>query len=98
MADFRGGHVSQRDAIEILNLPLKHAHLLPAGGTPGGSHRIPARRIRHLARTRITLAEMSASTGIHGTRLQLRLESDGCLRRDPFGWRRDEALARIANY
>ena len=94
----RERHISQRDAAEILNLPFKHAHLLPASGTLGGSHRIPMRQILHLARTRITLAELSARTGIHGTRLESRLERDDCPRHDALGWMRREALAKIASY
>lgn len=94
----RGRHVSQRDAAEILNLPFKHAHLLPAGGTQGASHRIPLRKVRHLARTRITLAELSARTGIQSTRLEHRLEKDGCPRHDALGWMRREALAKIVGY
>ncbi len=59
--------ISQRDAVEILNLPLKHANLLVADEPLSGGFRFCADRIQQLARTRITLAEMSARTGIHGT-------------------------------
>lgn len=91
-------HFSQRDAVEILNLPLKLAHLLPATPRPGGAHMIPWRRLRDIARDRITLAELSARTGIHGTRLETRLNEDGCPRLDGMGWMRRDALAVIARY
>jgi hypothetical protein len=91
-------HFSQRDAAEILNLPFKHAHVLRMHPTPGGSHRIAAGKVRHLAQTRITLAELSARTGIHGTRLESQLEKDGCPRHDVLGWMRRVALAKISKY
>ena len=94
----RSRHVSQRDAVEVLNLPLTHAHLIPAQETAGGSHRIRVSRLRRLARERVTLAELSARTGIHGTRLESMLEKDGCPRSDAMGWMRRKALAKIASY
>jgi hypothetical protein len=91
--------VSQRDAAEILNLPMKHTHLLPVSGRrAGGAHEIPWRRLRRIARDRITLAELSARCGIHGTKLETMLEGDGCPRHDALGWMRCEALAKIASY
>lgn len=90
--------ITQRDAVEILNLPLKHANLLVADAPLSGEIRFCADRIQQLARTRITLAEMSARTGIHGTRLEGLLERGGCPRYDNLGWRRSEALAHIAHF
>lgn len=91
--------VSQRDAAEILNLRLKHAHVLPAiAKRGGGAHRISWTRLRRMARDRITLGELSARSGIHGTRLEWMLERDGCRRHDSLGWIRRKALATIAKY
>lgn len=91
--------VSQRDAAEILNLRLKHAHILPTiAKLSGGAHRISWSRLRRMARDRITLSELSARSGIHGTRLECMLERDGCRRHDTLGWFRRKALATIAKY
>jgi hypothetical protein len=91
-------HISQRDAAEILNLNLKRTGILPGEPSPGGAHRIPCADIRKLARDRITLAELSARTGLQSTRLEHRLAKDGCARHDFFGWPRKAALALIATY
>ncbi len=91
--------VSQRDAAEILNLRLKHAHVLPSiAKRGGGAHRISWSWLRRTARDRITLGELSARSGIHGTRLEWMLERDGCPRHDTLGWIRRKALATIAKY
>lgn len=84
----RGQYLCQRDAAEVLNLPLKHVKHLPGVATPGGAHCIPWRRLRRLARSRVTLAELGALTGLHGTTLEARLEREGHFRRDVFGWPR----------
>lgn len=97
-SDFRKLHISQRDALEILNLPQRHAHLLRAKPTPGGAHQVSVPLVRQLAHTRITLTELSALTGIHGTRLESRLERDDCPRHDALGWIRSDALAKVASY
>jgi hypothetical protein len=98
-AGVRSRYVSQRDAMEILNLPQKHAHVLPASRRHGGgAYRISWGRLRRMARDRVTLAELSARTGIHGTRLEGMLERDGCQRHDALGWMRRKALAKIAGY
>jgi hypothetical protein len=55
-------------------------------------------KVLRLARTRVTLAELSARTGLNSIRLQARLEKDGCPRLDAFGWERPKALAVIAKY
>lgn len=95
----RSRFVSQRDAAEILNLPIKHAHLLPVSRRrSGGAHEISWSRVRRLARNRITLAELSARSGIQGTTLKHVLEREGCPRHDELGWIRSKALAKIANY
>lgn len=95
----RSRFVSQRDAAEILNLPIKHAHLLPVSRRrSGGAHEISWNRVRRLARNRITLAELSARSGIQGTTLKHVLEREGCPRHDELGWIRSKALAKIANY
>lgn len=98
-AGVRKRFVSQRDAADILNLPLKHRHVLPVSARRGGgAHDIPWSRLRRMARDRITLAELSARSGIHGTKLENMLERDGCRRHDALGWMRRKALAKIANY
>lgn len=88
--------ISQRDAVEILNLPLRHANLLGRSLKTGGSLRLPVADVLELARVRVTLAELCALTGIHGTRLEAMLEKDGCSRRDAMGWSRDVAIKRVA--
>lgn len=91
--------LSQRDAAEILNLPIKHGHVLPVSTRRGGgAHEISWSKVRKLARERITLAELSARSGIHPTRLEGMLEQDGCRRHDRLGWVRKKALATIARY
>lgn len=92
------GCISQRDATEILNLPLKHAHILKGDRAAGGAYRIPWLQVRLLAQTQITLAELSALTGIQPTRLESILKNDGCPRHNAFGWIRGDALATIASY
>ncbi|MGN7159244.1 hypothetical protein [Sphingomonas sp. SAFR-052] len=72
--------VSQRDAIEILNLPLKHANLLVSSPKAGQSLRRPIDYVLTLARTRVTLAELSARTAIHPARLEHMLDKQGCPR------------------
>lgn len=95
----RSRYVSQRDAAEILNLPLKHAHVIPVRHRQGGgAHQIEWSRLRRIARDRVTLAELCARSGIHGTRLEAMLKKDGCHRHDALGWMRRKALAKIANY
>jgi hypothetical protein len=91
-------HLSQRDAAEILNLHMRRASILPSVRTPGGAHQIDGLKVLRLARTRVTLAELSARTGLNSVRLQARLEKDGCPRRDAFGWERPKALAVISKY
>lgn len=94
----RGATLSQRDAAEVLNLPLRHVKHLPGGPTSGGAHAIPWRRVRHLARSRVTLAELSALTGLHSTPLEARLEREGHFRRDVFGWPRRSVLQTVATW
>jgi hypothetical protein len=91
--------VSQRDAAEILNLPVKHRRVFPVSARRGGNaHDIPWNKIHKMARDRISLAELSARSGIHSTKLESMLERDGCRRHDAFGWMRRKALAKIAHY
>jgi hypothetical protein len=87
--------LSQRDAAEILNLPLKHAAALPSVEGPEGATRISLSQVLALARERVTLAELSARTGIHGTRLQGLLDEAGCPRTDELGWMRSHAIASL---
>jgi hypothetical protein len=87
--------ISQRDAVEILNLPLKHAALLPSADAHPGAKRISLSQVLEFARDRVTLAELSARTGIHGTRLQAMLERAGCMRSNELGWMRSQALAAL---
>lgn len=90
--------LSQRDAAEVLNLPLKHVGHLPGDPVPGGAHVIPWTVVRHLARTRVTLAELSALTGLHSTPLESRLEREGHFRRDVFGWPRRSAVRTVGTW
>lgn len=91
------GTCSQRDATEVLNLPLKHAHLIAdaAMGPLTGTWSIEWKKLLHKARTRVTLAELQARTGVHGTRLEAILERKGVLRADELGWRRSEVLPAV---
>ncbi|KQM20093.1 hypothetical protein ASE73_04935 [Sphingomonas sp. Leaf24] len=86
---------SQRDALEILNLPGKHAHLLKEFADADDGWEMDWDKVLTLAATRITLTELCARTGVNGVRLEKRLEEDGCPRLDRFGWWRDEVLAAI---
>lgn len=94
----RVASLSQRDAAEVLNLPLKHVGQLPGDPVPGGAHVIPWTVVGHLARTRVTLAELSALTGLHSTPLESRLEREGQFRRDVFGWPRRSAVRTVATW
>jgi len=89
--------ISQRDAAEILNLPLKHAALLPSVEASEGTRRISLSQVLALARDRVTLAELSARTGIHGTRLQSLLDREGCSKSDELGWTRSQVLSALAS-
>lgn len=91
------GSCSQRDATEVLNLPLKHAHLIAdaAVGPLNGAWSIEWKKLLHKARTRVTLAELQARTGVHGSRLEAILERKGVLRADELGWRRSEVLPAV---
>ncbi len=86
---------SQRDALEILNLPGKHADLLKTFAGADDDWEIPWSAVLDLARTRITLTEMCARTGVQGVRLEKLMEDGGCPRLDRFGWLRDPALATL---
>lgn len=91
--------VSQRDAAEILNLSPRDMHVLPVvAKRGGGAHEIRWSQVRKMARKRITLAELSARSGIHPTKLEGMLERDGCRRHDALGWMRRKAIAKIARY
>ena len=87
--------IAQRDAVEILNLPLKHVGLLTSVGAQAGTKRVSVLQGLALARDRVTLAELSARSGVHGTRLQGMLDRAGCPRSDGFGWTRSRALAAL---
>lgn len=97
ISPFAEGTCSQRDAVEILNLPLKHAHLIADGttGAKSGAWSVGWERLLHTARTRITLAELQARTGLHGTRLEGLLDRRKVFRVDKLGWKRSEALSAI---
>ena len=86
-------HCSQRDALEILNLPAKHAHLLTEFAGADDNWEMDWDLVLDLAHTRITLTEMSARTGIQGFALEMAMEKERCPRRDRLGWMREEALA-----
>lgn len=86
---------SQRDALEILNLPGKHADLLKTFAGADDDWEMSWDAILNLARTRITLTEMCARTGVQGVRLEKLMEDGGCPRLDRFGWLRAPALANL---
>lgn len=83
---------SQRDALEILNLPGKHSHLLKQFAEADDQWEMDWDVVLRLARTRITLTELSATSGIRATKLEILLDEEGCPRADPLGWWREEAL------
>lgn len=89
------GSCSQRDAVEILNLPLKYAHLLDCQPELNGKWLMNWSTILDLAREWVTLTEMAARSGIPPVRLKAHLESVGCPRCDQFGWRREEGLKAL---
>ncbi len=89
-------HCNQADAIEILNLPLKHAHLLDERASTPGGWDFRWSTIEGLAMSRITLAEMSARTGMHPTTLECQLDRIGLFRADTIGWEREQALEAIS--
>ncbi|MGT2514435.1 hypothetical protein ACVOMT_09530 [Sphingomonas panni] len=86
---------SQRDALEILNLPGKHAELLKTLADADDDWEMPWSAVLDLARTRITLAELCARTGINATILENLMEDIGCPRMDRFGWLRRSALPKL---
>ena len=86
---------SQRDALEILNLPGKHADLLRTFAGADDDWEMPWDAILDLARTRITLTEMCARTGVQAVRLEKLMEEEGCPRLDRLGWPREPALATL---
>lgn len=86
---------SQRDALEILNLPGKHAHLLREFAGADDDWEMGWDAVLGLAQTRITLTEMCARTGFPGVRLERLMEDAGCPRLDRFGWLREPALATL---
>lgn len=83
---------SQRDALEILNLPGRHSHLLKQFAEADDQWEMNWDLVLRLARTRITLTELSARSGIRAPNLETLLEEEGCPRADPLGWWREEAL------
>ena len=83
---------SQRDALEILNLPAKHAPLLQELADADDRWEMDWNKVLTLAETRITLTEMSARTGVNSVRLEKWLDEEGCSRSDRFGWWRTQAL------
>jgi hypothetical protein len=86
---------SQRDALEILNLPAKHAHLLREFADADDTWEMDWERVLSLAATRITLTELSARTGMNSIKLEKWLDEEGCPRSDRFGWGRTDALDAI---
>lgn len=86
---------SQRDALEILNLPGKHAHLLKEFADADDEWEMDWDKVLSLAATRVTLTEMSARTGVNSVKLEKWLDETGCRRSDRFGWRRTDALDAI---
>lgn len=87
---------SQRDALEVLNLPAKHAHLLKTFADADDDWEMDWDAVLHLARTRVTLTEMCARSGLNGLRLANMLADAGCERSDRLGWQREAALAALS--
>ncbi|HEX8555234.1 MAG TPA: TniQ family protein [Sphingomonas sp.] len=86
---------SQRDALEILNLPGKHAHLLKEYADADDDWEMDWDRVLKLAATRITLTELSARSGVNGFKLEKQLDEEGCPRSDRLGWWRTKALDAV---
>ena len=89
-------YCSQRDALEILNLPGKHAHLLTEFAGADEDWRMDWGNVLTLAHDRITLTEMSALKNMQGYKLECLLNDAGHHRRDAFGWVREPALRMLA--
>lgn len=87
---------SQRDALEILNLPAKHAHLLKRFAGADDEWLMDWGDVLRFAGDRITLTEMSARVDMNGAKLEALLESEGCPRSDDFGWLRTSALKALS--
>ena len=87
---------SQRDALEILNLPAKHAHLLKRFAGADDEWLMDWGDVLRLAGDRITLTEMAARVDMNGAKLEALLESEGCPRSDDFGWLRTSALKALS--
>lgn len=87
---------SQRDAIEILNLPLNHVQLLNCQPEPNGKWLMDWTTILDLARRKITLTEMAARSGLHATPLEAQLKQAGYPRYDDFGWLREDGLEALS--
>ncbi|WP_068083475.1 hypothetical protein [Novosphingobium rosa] len=88
-------YCSQRDAVEILNLPLKHAHLLKEFAKANDNWEMDWEIVLHLARTRITMAEMMARFGRHSSWVERYLDEEHCVQVDALGWKREPALQAL---
>lgn len=86
---------SQRDALEILNLPGKHSHLLKQLAGADDEWEMDWDAVLNIARTRITLTELHARSGIYSVTLERLLDEEGCPRIDQFGWQREQALTAL---
>lgn len=80
-------YCSQRDACELLNLPFKHADLLKQHVFVDADWKMRWSEILCLARTRITLTEMSARMDMSPVKLEACLEHLGLPRFDLLGWK-----------
>ena len=87
---------SQRDAVEILNLPLKHVQSLDCQPEPNGKWLMDWTTILDLARRKITLTEMVARCGIHAKPLEAQLKHAGYPRYDDFGGLREDGLKALS--
>ncbi len=88
------GACPQRDMVEILNLPLKHVGALPSTiSVADGQYDLP--QILQVARTRITLTEMSAIAEMNPVTLDAVLTAAGFRRTDDFGWMRSRSLSQF---
>ena len=82
---------SQRDALEILNLPLRKAAQLARLARPNDRWQMEWETVLRIARERITLTEMCARTSMQSKTLLKKLKPFR-LPSDDFGWWRAEAI------
>ena len=91
---------SQAEAHEVLNLPVKHADRIAHARLPtdgGGAWRLNGKIVHHLARERISRAELMARTGLSVKTLDALMRARGIHVTGPLDCRRDVASQQIAD-